>query len=807
VEKFVCIHGHFYQPPRENPSLEAIEVQDSAYPYHDWNERITVECYAPNASSRILDGSDRIVRIVNNYARMSFNFGPTLLQWMAINNPEVYQAIIAADHESRQRFSGHGAALAQTYNHLIMPLANTRDKYTQVVWGIRDFEWRFGRAPEGMWLSETAVDLETLDMLAAQGIKFTILAPYQAARIRKIGETAWNSVDGGKIDPSMPYRMRLPSGRTIAIFFYDGPISAAVAFEHLLDRGDIFVNRLLSGFSDMRKHTQLVHIATDGETYGHHHRHGDMALAYALETIASRSPVRLTIYGEHLERFPPTHEVEIHQNTSWSCFHGVERWRSDCGCYTGGAPGWSQSWRAPLRAALDWLRDTLAPHFEALGSQLLRDPWVARDDYISVVLDRSRENVAAFLATHAARPLSEQEQTQALKLLEMQRHAMLMYTSCGWFFSELSGVETVQVIMYAGRALQLAQELFGDELEGPFLELLERAKSNIPNHRDGRHIYEAWIKPALVDLQKVGAHYAISSLFEEYDDSTPIYCYTVDREDAQLLTDGRARLALGQVHITSTITHESLRANYGVLHLNDHYFSGGIRPYTDDQMYAQLTGEIGSAFQRADLADFVRLIDKHFGSDTYTLKLLFRDEQRKIVQRILDSNLAEAELIYRQLYEQRLPLMRFVTNLDMPLPKGFQMAAEFVLNNDLRRALEAEALDRNRIAELLEDARGIGVTLDTKGLGLALQRVVERITLQFQAHPDDLAVLTELIAVVSLARSTALDVSLWKAQNAYYTLWQTSYPTLRARPDESARLWAEHFITLGEKLGFRVTTG
>src|SRR4051812_11179720 len=279
ASRHICIHGHFYQPPRENPWLEAVETQDSASPYHDWNERITAECYGPNASARILDENDRILKIVNNYASISFNFGPTLLSWLESRSPDTYAAIIDADRISRARFSGHGSALAQAYNHIILPLANARDKRTQVRWGLCDFEWRFGRKPEGMWLPETAVDVDSLEALAAEGIAFTILEPHQAKRVRKIGEKAWSETG---MDPTMPYRCTLPSGRTIAIFFYDGPISRAVAFENLLARGENLAHRVIGAFADTRKHAQVVNIATDGETYGHHHRYGDMALAYAL---------------------------------------------------------------------------------------------------------------------------------------------------------------------------------------------------------------------------------------------------------------------------------------------------------------------------------------------------------------------------------------------------------------------------------------------------------------------------------------------------------------------------------------------
>jgi len=497
MERYICIHGHFYQPPRENPWLERIERQESAYPYHDWNERVTAECYLPNAGSRILDSEGYISRIVSNYTSMSFNFGAMLLAWMKKSDPYTYQAIIESDRESQQRHSGHGSAIAQAYNHMIMPLANRRDRQSQVIWGIRDFEHRFERRPEGMWLPETAVDLETLDILAEHGIRFTILAPHQAKRWRLIGTTKWRDA-GGRIDTTQSYLVNLPSGRHINIFFYDGSLSAAVSFQDILKNGDNFAKRLVSAFSD-GKSPQLVHIATDGETYGHHHRFGDMTLAYAMQYIEENKLAKITNYGEFLEKYPPTHEAEINEKTSWSCTHGIDRWWSDDGCAIGAGShlDWNQKWRTPLRNAFDFLRDGLAGKYEEKASQLLKDPWAARDGYIDVILDRSEESVKRFFSKYEARELSGDERATAIKLLEMQRHAMLMYTSDGWYFDELSRPEPLQDMQYAGRVIQLAQEIFGKGIEAGFLKILEQAKSNIPAQGDGRRIYERLVRPAI----------------------------------------------------------------------------------------------------------------------------------------------------------------------------------------------------------------------------------------------------------------------------------------------------------------------
>ncbi|MCI0455130.1 MAG: DUF3536 domain-containing protein [Candidatus Dadabacteria bacterium] len=807
TDKFVCIHGHFYQPPRENPWLEEIELQDSAHPYHDWNEKITAECYATNAVSRILDHEGKIIEVVNNYSKISFNFGPTLIAWLEKKSPDVYQAILEADRVSQKNFSGHGSALAQVYNHIIMPLANPRDKYTQVVWGIRDFERRFGRKPEGIWLPETAVDLQTLDILSDFGIRFTILSPHQASRVRTIGARTWRDVSGGRVDPTMAYDLNLPSGKKINLFFYDGAISRAVAFEGLLSSGENFAHRLIGAFNKERDCYEIVTIATDGETYGHHHRFGDMALAYALQYIETNNLASLTNYGEYLEKHPPTYQVEIFERTSWSCAHGVERWRRGCGCNSGRHPEWNQSWRAPLRESLDWIRDTLSPPYEKKGRQFLKDPWAARDGYIQVILDRSPESVEGFLSQYATHKLSEPDKITALKLLELQRHAMLMYTSCGWFFDELSGIETVQIIQYAGRVLQLAEELFDDSFEPHFLELIKQAKSNIPEHRDGRRIYEKFVKPAMVDCKKAVAHYAVSSLFEEYPERTKIYCYTSDREDYQSFETGKAKLIVGRVKMTSEITGESDLLSFGVLHFGDHNVNGGIRKFQGEETYKTRVKELSDAFKRADFPDVIRLLDKHFGESTYSLRSLFRDEQRKILNLLFESTLTEAEAIYRQLYERSAPMMRFLTDLHIPSPKAFYTAAEFVLNSNLRRAFESEKIDLERIQTLLEEVRLEGVTLDAETLEYTLRRRIERLAELFFANPTDLSLLEALGTSLDLTRSLPFLVNLWKPQNAYYKMLKTVYPEIlkqAERGDKSARVWISKFTSLGEILSIRV---
>jgi alpha-amylase/alpha-mannosidase (GH57 family) len=825
--RYLCFHGHFYQPPRENPWLEAIELQDSAYPYHDWNERITAECYAPNAAARILDDQARITRIVNNYSRISFNFGPTLLAWAQANAPGLHQMIVDADTQSQELFSGHGSALAQAYNHMIMPLACRRDKITQVKWGIEDFRFRFGREPEGMWLAETAVDNETLDILAEHGIRFTILAPYQAHLVRRIGAAEWVDVTGGRIDPTRPYRCSTKSGHTIDIFFYDGPVSRAVAFEGLLNNGEVFAQRLLSAYSPLRDWDQLAHIATDGESYGHHHRYGEMALAYALDHIQQNDLARITNYGEFLELHPPTHEVEIYEHTAWSCAHGVGRWKENCGCNSGGRPGWTQDWRGPLRDALDWLRDYVAPRYEAAISQYLIDAWEARDAYIDIVLDRAPHVREQFLEARAKRALKEKEKVEIWKLLELQRHAMLMYTSCGWFFDELSGIETVQVIQYAGRVVQLAQELFEEAdppailyasrgalleteeegVETQFLQRLAAAKSNLPEHRDGAQIYEKFVKPAFVDLRKVGAHYAISSVFHPYPEDARIYCYSVRRLDLRSFDTGRLRMVVGRARFTSDITQESGHLTFGVLHFGDHDLHGGVREYRGAVEYDRLIQEAMQAFSRADIPEIIRAFDRGFGTDTYSVKSLFRDEQRNILSRILVSTLDEAETVYRQLYEHHAPLMRFLADLRTPLPKAFRTTAEYALNSHLRRAFSSDELDIGRIRNLLEEARIGGVDLDATTLEFTLRKTIEKLAERVRENPADANELHALREAIGLLADLPFAVAVWAVQNVCYDLLQEYYPIMLERlgdGDEAAELWIQDFRVIAVQLSLKI---
>jgi len=807
VERHVCIHGHFYQPPRENPWIEEIELQDSAYPYHDWNERITAECYAPNIASRLLDGEGRILAIVNNYSKISFNFGPTLLAWMERHEPNAYRAILEADKLSRERFSGHGSALAQAYNHMIMPLANSRDKRTQVIWGIRDFQQRFEREPEGMWLPETAVDTETLEILAEQGIKFTILAPSQAKSFRKIDENQeWQIAEGGKIDPSTCYRCPLPSGRTISLFFYDGPISQEVAFGKVLTSGDTFAQRLMGAFSDERNWPQLIHIATDGETYGHHHHYGDMALAFCLHFIESGNFATLTNYGEFLEKNPPFYEVQIFEHSSWSCAHGVERWRSDCGCNSGTHGGWHQKWRGPLRGALDALRDQLIPAFTREASLYLKDPWEARDNYIEVILDRAAENIEDFLKRHAVRELSKAEKSRVLKLLEIQRHAMLMYTSCGWFFDEISGPETVQVIEYASMAMQRTEEILGLSLDPLFISDLEKAPSNL--FGNGAEVYRKLVLPSKIDLARVGAHYAVSSLFNDYPEHMKIFNFTVESENYEKVKAGKISLATGNARIHSDFTWDEVKKSFAVLHLGDHNISGGLTDFKDEGMFSSMRQEIWAGFEQGDTTGVIRLMGKHFGMNNFSIWHLFRDEQRKVIHQILEFNHVGIEASYRKIYEDNNPVMNFLSSINIPIPKPIFLAVEYIVNVDMKRAFEREEVDTEKLKRLILESNRWGIHLDRAAIEYDVSLWVTSLMEKVNQDPMDPSLFVRITNVLELLESLSLNLNLWKAQNMYFSLREQLTAEMDEkvkRGDESAKEWFDAFNNLGRKLRIKIS--
>jgi alpha-amylase/alpha-mannosidase (GH57 family) len=748
-----------------------------------------------------MNGDNQIIRIMNNYSRISFNFGPTLLSWLKENAPRTYRMILDGERRSRKTFRGHSSAMAQVYNHIILPLASRRDRITQIRWGIADYEHHYGTPPEGMWLAETAADAESLELMAERGIKFTVLAPNQCKRIRLLKDGAgWNDTPGAGVDTTHPYLVRFASGASIAVFFYNGSISRAIAFEGLLNSGENFAARLKAGFKDGSQ-PQMVHVATDGESYGHHHKHGEMALAYALRLLEQDKTVKLSNYGSFLAQFPPEYEAEVVDNTSWSCVHGVERWRSNCGC-NGGKPGFNQLWRAPLRQALDELRDAVAPLTEQEGGKLFKDVWAARDGYIEVVLDRGTESMERFFRAHESHALSEAERVRALELMEMQRHTQLMYTSCGWFFDDISGIETVQVIAYAARVLQLARELFAEQaesLEPRFMARMAEAHSNVAGAGDGAQIYKACVAAKELGLEQVAAHYAISSVFSSYAEETELFCYHVRRISYDIYTSGRGRLALGRAHIASAITGQQQSFSFAVLHFGDQNITAAVKTYneTDAADFEAFARQASEHVQRAYFPEVIRLLDRYYGRVDYSLTSLFTDEQRRIVQLILNSTLWDIENSLKTIYEDHASLLHYLSQAGLPKPPALTLAAGYAVNAGLRRALDADTIDLAQMSSFLSLAKADQVPLETVNLSYIADQRMKRAMVELQMSSGSLEMLDRALALGRTLVELPFELNLWQAQNIWYEILRTSTYALTALADADRPRWEKDFGELG----------
>ncbi len=770
---FLAIHGHFYQPPRENPWLEAVELQPSALPCHDWNERVNNECYAPNSVSKVVNNKNEVMSIVNNYEYMSFNFGPTLLSWMEEFAPTAYERIIKADIKSVEDHNGHGNAIAQVYNHMIMPLANELDKQTQVKWGIKDFEYRFGRKPEGMWLAETAVDDDTLRVLEENGIKFTILSPFQAKCVKKIDENNWQDVSWGNIDPARSYRYYIKSapGKFIDLFFYDGAISKSVAFDELLTDGNKFLKRLQDGISYDRNYPQLVNIATDGESYGHHTKFGDMALAFVMAMKVKDSGFTVTNYAEYLDKYRSDWQVQIKDVSSWSCSHGVGRWCEDCGCSTGGHAGWNQKWRRPLRDAMDYLRDSVTPLFKEYGQKYFKDFLSARYNYIDVILDRSITNVRQFQQEYFLPDLSEEDKVNAMKLLEMQRQAMLMYTSCGWFFCEISGIETVQIMKYAARVIQLAQDFTDNDFETKYLEILSAAQSNYKEIGNGKDIYERFVKPSVITEKQIVSLWAVSSLYEDVEDEEDVYCYTITKKSYKKVQKGDSHFVVGHVEVQSKVTLERHNLMFALLQYTGGDFHCAIKEY--DEKYPKMQKELIRTYMVNPLTEIIRALDGYFGKEYFTLKDIFIEERRKILQILMRERLDEFAKTYEDIYNEGKSSVLHLQALGLDIPNEFKIAAQYTLTRQFNELFTGSNgfIDEDIIqsaSDINFEAKRIGIILDktltSKIFSKKVAQNINRLVYSMEYQQAD--VTHELLDTIEKLEIKA-DIS--EAQNLFYT--------------------------------------
>jgi len=802
----LCLHGHFYQPPRENAWTEQIEIQESAAPFHDWNHKIHHECYLPNVRARVLDPQGRILDIVNNLEMISFNFGPTLISWIETEHPETYRAILWADKASSSRRGGHGNAIAQGYSHLIMPLANLRDKITQVEWGIRDFQYRFDRLPESLWLPETACNEETLEVLVDKGLRYLILEPRQAEAIRPLAEEGWSDVSNGGVDPSQPYRcfLKKDPAKFIDIFFYDGPISKAVSFEDLAFDAKKFMDRIQSAALGARAAEPLISVATDGETYGHHKPYGDRTLAYLTTVEAKNRDFPVTNFGEFLEKHPPQFAVRLKEGengegTSWSCPHGVKRWKDHCGCRGDGDPSWTQYWRKPLRESLDWLRDELIKIFETLGAEHFKDPWEARNDYINLILERTAQNETQFFERHAVKPPNETRRVTGLKLLEMQRQAMLMYTSCGWFFTELSGIETVQILQYAMRAIELAGETAGIRLEEEFLKRLENAKSNVPEFGDGRGVYEKLIRPSQVSLPALVAQYAICDTVSDYKSHAPARSVSLDIIHQRKENYGNLNLNYGRARIACRATGEENDLVFIALQFGTYDFRCSVKPFLDDAEFKKIEQELFDVFYATHIVELLRKIDSLFGEKYYALKDLLLGDRIKVISLLTKEIIGKIDDVYEQLFEENKTLNEVYRSIRLPIPEEIRYATI----HTLKRKLKAEVHLLSRygfdpresfaVVRIIQAARDLSVQIKMDEIAGFLSEELARKTADLN-HELNHQLAQESLNILALARQIEVDVSLRRAQDHLLSLIKR----LRHSPEMLSSISENDINTLSE---------
>jgi alpha-amylase/alpha-mannosidase (GH57 family) len=778
----LVIHGHFYQPPRENPWTELIEREPGAAPFHDWNERIHAECYRPNAFSRINDTHGRVERIVNNFANLSFNFGPTLLNWLERFRPETYTRVVEADRESARRHNGHGNAIAQGYNHAILPLCNERDRRTQIRWGLADFRRRFEREAESLWLPETACDNATLEALIEEGLRFVILSPFQAESVRPVGSAEWHNVSDGSVNTTAPYRFLHSdgSGRSIAVFFYDGQLARRIAFKGLLASSQ----ELLGACARAARHgAQIINVATDGESYGHHFRFGDRCIAYALEVEAARHGLRVTNYGEFLDEHEPANEVRLKrgtdgEGTAWSCAHGLGRWTRDCGCNASAPEGWNQRWRAPLRAAFDLLRDSLAQSFEEAGGELLRDPWAARDEYVEMIGPGAapREEL---LLRHAARSLSADEQVRALTLLEAQRAGMTMYTSCGWFFNDISGIETLQTLRYAGRVVEMLETLSLASPVDEFLEILSEAQSNLPDKPNGADIFLRTTGQSRVTPQRVAAHVAVCNLIEpeEHAEECESAGYIYRKLDFRKQRHGRVTLETVRLALEEATTGRRHEFALAAMHFGEIDFYCALRPFAGRREFEEAEAALWSQLRTASLPVLLRVAQSEFGPEEFGLEALLPQGQGHLSRNVFGKLVARFMEEYENLYEENRRVVERLQEIGFQPPRELLLAAEMTVGLRLERELRGQRRggDYRPAIEIARDAARFGYRIDRTSVTRVFEETVTEATRLVVLQPNAKNICSAR-ALIELGRELGLEANLERGQEFIYVAAQTGAP-------------------------------
>jgi len=784
----LVIHGHFYQPPRENPWTDDIEHQPSAHPFSNWNERIHNECYRPNAFARIVDNYGRVERIVNNYSLINFNFGATLLGWLERFHPPTYARIIEADRMSALRRGGHGNAIAQGYHHSILPLCNERDRCTEIRWGLADFRHRFGREPESLWLPETACNDATLGALIDEGLKYVILSPFQAERVRPVGSEVWLSVIDGQLDTGVPYRYSHldGSGRSLSVFFYDGQLAKAIAFDGALASSHMLLDRFErsahSKSSVGNDGGRIIHVATDGESYGHHFKFGDRCLAYGLDVEAESRGFRVTNYGEFLSANKPEFEVEIKagaegEGTAWSCAHGVGRWARDCSCHASAPEGWNQKWREPLRTALNYVRDEAALAFTEQGGELFRDAWGTRDDYINLLIEPKRDH-ATFLTRQAGRVLNEAEQRRALTLLELQRSSLLMFTSCGWFFNDISGIETIQVMKYAARAMDFMGELGLPSPRVEFLEQLAEAHSNIKKHGTGADIFRASVEPARVMPPRIGASLAISSLVDKSEQDGEIAGHTFTLSDFRQEQHGRLALATGRLELETISTSKRHDFVIAAIHFGDVDFYCALKDFEGDADFIEATETLWSQFRTGSVPSLLRLMEEEFGQYDFGLEHLLPGGRQRIYEIVFGRMVGRFSEQYEYLYEENRRNIEMLQQAGFHLPEELRAAAEFTITSRLEREMDNFEQHNNPVAlrealRIAGEVARLGYRLDRTSMRRKFERLIVGTVRSAINEPESDHHQTAL-SLINLANKLSLHANLERAQEIVYEALQAN---------------------------------
>jgi alpha-amylase/alpha-mannosidase (GH57 family) len=761
------IHTHFYQPERLNPWTGALDPEPSAAPDRDWNERVLRECYQPNGAARIYGSDGLVLQIVNNYELLSFNFGPTLLGWMEHAHPVTYQRVLDGDRRARAR-TGYGNAIAQAYNHMILPLANERDRLTQIRWGLADFCHHFGRDPKGLWLPETAVNQPTIDTLIDCGVGFTVLAPHQVERVRTPGGQWQDAKDHLQCGQVYRHCHSDGSGRSVAVFVYDGELAQALAFDPAT--GD--TQTLLDRLKRAGEQSGLIHAALDGETFGHHHHFRELGLAHALFEAAQARGLEPTSYEAYLATHPPVHELEVTsgEGTAWSCAHGVGRWYRNCGCATDSMPGWNQHWRTPLRQALDVVRDAAIAAFEEQGSELLRDPWAARDDYIGVRLGTWPQQT--FLQHHAKNELDDASQVDLWTLLEAQRHAMVMYTSCGWFFADISGIETRYVLRSAHRVMGLLEELGFLAPWQDVLSLLGEAQSNKPEAGTGADIWRDHIEPAAVGPPRVAAHLTVVGLVRALEPEFSTAGHRVSVHSHRREQRGYAALSTASLTVTSLATGRHSDLAVAAVHLGGLDVYGSVSLHYGDEAFRRAERRLWQAFPTVPIPRLLRLVAEVLPSGEFGFEQLLPDGVQEFVGAVFSNLRTRFREQYARLYHDHQRVLEMLVAAGYTLPRELRAPAELTLASEIERLLAGADTDPGVfgwIRATVDLARTQGYRLDLEPVSDAVTTGLIEATRKACASlaPADADAVEGWL---QLANDLGVDVNLARAQELIYDL-------------------------------------